>query len=104
MSNSKVWYIHVEDKTNEDGVKHIATLSTNETPIVGSHVKFCYEGIYEIVEVVYCPSTASVHYDEIGYNDTEVDEVPYCYDKRDFKDRAIYMVAVKLANGKGFFN
>ena len=64
MMNLKVWNINLESKEllleDEGDVKHIASLTTTEVPLVGARFKMFKECTFEIIEVVYLTSEANV--------------------------------------------
>ena len=100
MMNLKVWDINLENKEllleDEGDVKHIASLTTTEVPLVGARFKMFRECIFEITEVVYCTSEAYILSTDIKRKDYE--GCAWVYDNN--KGFADYFVAVKVVDGE----
>ena len=102
MMNLKVWDINLENEElllkDEGDVKHIATLTTTEVPLVGSRFKMFKECIFEIVEAVYLTSEANVLSTDIDSKD--YDNCVWCHDKGLANEKPLYLVGVKVVDGE----
>ena len=102
MMNLKVLDINLESKEllleDEGDVKHIASLTTTEVPLVGARFKMFKECTFEIIEVVYLTSEANVLSTNI--NNKDYDNCAWGYDKGLVNGKPLYLVGVKVVDGE----
>ena len=102
MMNLKAWDINLENEElllkDEGDVKHIATLTTTEVPLVGSRFKMFKECTFEIIETVYLTSEANILSTDIDNKD--YDGCVWGYDKGFADGKPIYLIGVKVIDGE----